>query len=225
MFIGTLVANANQQRLEGRETQHRLDQLKPELQRIRGRAELLRDYYAATRDYAENAFAGWKGDPRVNDSDFVISAYQASQIKAMASTSGSWATIVGADQLRNIDQPTIREPMLRLMTYPEENLGLVRVQSEYRSLVRTIIPDDIQELIRKECGDYFATPDALDFSLVARCPLTLDPEGAAATAAELRRHPELVGKLRLHLALVASLLNDVQIYDTAARRLREELGR
>ena len=104
-------------------TQHRLDQLKPELQRIRGRAKILRNYYATTRDYAENAFAGWKGDPQVSDSGFVIAAYQASQIKAMASTSGIWATIVGADQLRNIDQPTIREPMLRLMTYPEGESG------------------------------------------------------------------------------------------------------
>ena len=99
------------------------------------------------------------------------------------------------------------------------------MQSEYRSSVRTIIPDDIQELIRKDCGDYFATPDALDFSLRARCPITLDPEQAAETASELRRHPELVGKLRLHLAMVASLLNDVRIYDTAAERLSTALDR
>jgi len=225
VFIGTLVANANQQRLEGKETEHRLDQLKPELRRIGARAALVRDYYAITRRYAETAFAGWENDPKVSDSEFVIAAYQASQIKGMASTSASWATIVGADQLRNIDNPTIRDPMLRLMTYPEENLSQMRVQSEYRAIVRTIIPDDIQEAIRNECGDYFATSDALDLSLSDHCGLTLDPKEAAATAAELRRHPELVGKLRLHLALVASQLNDVRIYDTAARRLGEALDR
>ena len=225
VFIGTLVANANQQRLEGKETQHRLDQLKPELRRIRARADIVRAYYVTTRHYAETAFAGWSGDPKVNDNEFVIAAYQASQIKGMASTSSSWATIVGADQLRNIDDMAIREPMIRLMTYPEENLGQARVQSDYRSTVRTIIPDDIQQQVRRRCGDYFATPDALDFSLPERCPLTLDPKEAAATAADLRRHPELIGKLRLHLALVASQLNDVGIYDTAARRLGQALDR
>lgn len=225
VFIGTLVANANQQRLEGAETNYRLEQLKPELQRIRARADIARQYYATTRRFAETAFAAWQGDRQIPDNDFVIAAYQASQIKGIVSTSQSWATIVGADQLRDIDDPAIREPMLRLMTFPEENLSQTRVQSDYRDQVRTVIPDDIQQQIRNRCGDYFATPDALDFSLPEQCSLILDPTGAAATAAELRRHPELVGKLRLHLALVSSLLNDVRIYDTAASRLEMELRR
>ena len=225
VFIGTQVSNWNAARLEGQETQHRLDQLKPELQRIRVRAEFVRNYYATTRRYAETAFAGWAGDPKVSNNDFVIAAYQASQIKGMSTTSQSWATIVGADQLRNIDNPAIRDPMLRLMTFPEDNLGLLRVQSEYRSIVRTIIPDDIQEAIRNDCGDYFATPDALDLSLHDQCGLTIDPGEAAVTAADLRQHRELVGKLRLHLALVASQLNDVRIYDNAAQRLGEGMAR
>lgn len=225
VFIGTLVANANQQRLEGAEAGYRLKQLKPELERIRARADITRRYYATTRRYAETVFAAWDGDRQVSDSDFVIAAYQASQIKGMVSTSQSWATIVGADQLRNIDDPAIREPMLRLMTFPDENLGQERVQSDYRNEVRTVIPDDVQQRIRSRCGDYFATPDALDLSLHEQCSLILNPKEAAATAAELRRHPELVGQLRLHLALVSSQLNDVRIYDTAAARLERALKR
>ena len=223
VFIGTQVSNWNAGRLEGAETQHRLEQLKPELQRIMGRAATVRDYYATTRRYAETAFAGWENDPKVSDRDFVIAAYQASQVKAMASTSASWATVVGADQLRNIDDPAIREPMLRLMTYPMENLGMVRVQTKYRDTVRSIIPDPIQQAIRQRCGDYFVTPTALDLSLPKSCDLEIDPATAKAVAADLRRHPELVQQLRLHLALVASLLNDVTIYDNAALRLSEGL--
>ena len=225
VFIGTLVANANQQRLEGRETSYRLAQLKPELQRIRARADVARKYYATTRRYAETAFAAWEGDRQITDHDFVIAAYQASQIKGMVSTSQSWATIVGADQLRNIDDPAIRDPMLRLMTFPDANLGQERVQSEYRNLVRTLIPDHIQQEIRSRCGDYAATPDALDFSLHETCSLTLDPKQTAATAVDLRRHSELVGLLRLHLAMVSSMLNDIRIYDTAAARLERALKR
>ncbi|MCY7340249.1 MAG: hypothetical protein LH465_09955 [Sphingomonas bacterium] len=225
VFIGTWVANWNEGRAESAETAHRLDQLRPELDRIASRADLVRQYYVTSRRYAETAFAGWAKDPKVDDNDFVIAAYQASQIKAMSTTSQSWADLFGSDQLRNIDDPAIRDPMLRLMTYPSENIGLTRVQSKCRDDVRSVISDGIQQRIRAKCGDYFATPDALDFSLPNECPLELDPEEATATAAELRRHPELVANLRLHLALVASLLNDVRIYDTAARRLREELRR
>ena len=225
VFIGTLVANANQQRLEGKETQHRLEQLKPELQRIVGRAALVRDYYAITRRYAEAAFAGWGNDPKVSDSAFVIAAYQASQVKAMSTTSQSWAELFGADQLRNIDDPAIRDPMLRLMTYPSENLGIVRMQTKYRDTVRSIIPDAMQQAIRQRCGDNFTTPSALDLTLHDRCDLKLDPASAKTVATDLRRHPELVEQLRLHLSTVASLLNDVFIYDTAARRLGQALDR
>jgi hypothetical protein len=224
VFIGTWVATWNQQRMQGAETTYRLEQLRPELDQIASRADNLRQYYATTRRYAETAFAGWANDPRVSANDFVIAAYQASQIKAMSTTTQSWAEVFGSDQLRNIDNPAIRDPMLLLLTYPSENTSLTRVQSEYRDEVRSVIPDGIQQQIRASCGDYFATPDARDYSLPGRCSLRLDPEEAAATAADLRRHPELVGKLRLHLALVASLLDDVRIYANAARRLREALG-
>ena len=225
VFIGTQVSNWNATRLEGAETQHRLEQLKPELQRIVARAALVREYYATTRRYAETAFAGWENDPKVSDNAFVIAAYQASQVKAMSTTSQSWAELFGADQLRNIDDPAIRDPMLRLMTYPSENLGIVRMQTKYRDTVRSIIPDAMQQAIRQRCGDYFTTSSALDLALHDRCNLRLDPAAAKTVATDLRRHPELVEQLRLHLSLVASLLNDVGIYDTAARRLREALDR
>ena len=225
VFIGTQVSNWNATRLEGAETQHRLDQLKPELRRIVARAALVRDYYATTRRYAETAFAGWENDPKVSDNAFVIAAYQASQIKAMSTTSQSWAELFGADQLRNIDDPAIRDPMLRLMTYPSENLGIMRMQTKYRDTVRSIISDAVQQVIRQHCGDYFAAPSSLDMTLPKSCDLELDPATAKTVAADLRRHPELVEQLRLHLSQVASLLNDVGIYDTAARRLGQALDR
>ena len=225
VFIGTWVANWNVQRMERAETAHRLEQLKPEAKRIQARAAFVRDYYTTTHRYAGTAFAAWAGDPKVSDRDFVIAAYQASQIKAMSTTTESWATVLGADQMRDIDDPAIRDPLLRLMTFPAENLGLNRVMSKYRDEVRSIIPDGVQAQIRKQCGDYFKRPGDLDLALHAHCPLTLDPVVAARTAAELRANPELVKELRLHLALVASQDNDIEIYSKAARQLETALHR
>ena len=224
VFIGTLVANANQQRLESAETAQRLEQLGPEVKKIQARAAFVRAYYAITQRYADIAFAGWAGDPKVSDSDFVIAAYQASQIKAMSTTTESWASILGADQMRDIDNPAIREPLMRLMTYPAQNLGLERVMSTYRNEVRSIIPDAVQRSIRKQCGDYFERPGDLDLALHPDCPVKLDPAVAKRTADELRANPQLVKALRLHLALVASQDNDIEIYSKAAARLEQALG-
>ena len=225
VFIGTQVSNWNAQRLEGAETQHRLEQLKPEVKRIQARATFVRNYYAITHRYTGIAFAGWAGDPNVSDNEFVIAAYQASQIKAMSTTTESWANVLGADQMRDIDDPDIRDPLMRLMTFPAENLGLNRVMSKYRDEVRSIIPDHAQAKIRKQCGDYFQRPGDLDLALHTDCPVKLDPVVAARTADELRANQGLVRALRLHLALVASQDNDIAIYSKAAEQLEKALER
>ena len=225
VFIGTLVANLNQERLESAETAQRLEQLKPEVKRIQARAAFVRAYYAITHRYADIAFAGWALDSNVSDSEFVIAAYQASQIKAMSTTTESWANVLGADQMRDIDDPDIRDPLMRLMTFPAENLGLNRVMSTYRDEVRSIIPDHAQAKIRKQCGDYFQRPGDLDLALHTDCPVKLDPVVAARTADELRANQGLVRALRLHLALVASQDNDIAIYSKAAEQLEKALER
>ncbi len=44
---------------------------------------MAKDHYRNTGDNARNAFAGWNGDPCVSNADFVIAAYQASQITSL----------------------------------------------------------------------------------------------------------------------------------------------
>ena len=88
VFIGTLVANWNQQRLERSETRRMIVQLQPSLDYLEQYFESARRYYGTTRRYAEVARAGWAGNPAVSDRDFVIAAYQASQIVGVG-TNGS----------------------------------------------------------------------------------------------------------------------------------------
>ena len=111
VFIGTQVSNWNQDRSEKRETERMLVQLVPELQ---GQVEFFdnaRAYFATTRRFADDAFAGWKGDPKISDEQFVIAAYQASQITSTGINPDSWSLTFGGEQLRNIDDPEIRRDL------------------------------------------------------------------------------------------------------------------
>jgi hypothetical protein len=99
VFIGTQVANWNEERLERRQTQRMLIRLQPELDKLLDFHASARSYYRITRAYATTAFAGWQGEPTVSDRDFVIAAYQASQIYATPVNGAIWATIFGADRL------------------------------------------------------------------------------------------------------------------------------
>lgn len=80
VFLGVQASNWNQARLERGETRELLHQLSPELHRLSDFSGHASAYYGNARAYAETAFRGWRNDPRVNDRDFVIAAYQASQI-------------------------------------------------------------------------------------------------------------------------------------------------
>jgi hypothetical protein len=222
VFIGTWVANWNQDRMARRESQHLLIQLQPELDRILDFTQNVRAYYATTRRFADTAFAGWATEPAVTDHDFVVAAYQASQIHGL-NNSTNWTIVFGGDELHNIDDPELRGPLGRLMSFNIENLNSNYVMTPYRDDVRKIIPDDLQQRIRKACGDTLRG-DTGDFRLPERCDVILDPREVTLTAAALRRHPELVGELRQHLATVSSYLNQVTQYEVVIRQLRRKIS-
>ena len=223
VFIGTQVSNWNQERIAARETRQLLVQLVPELKVLERFSAKSRVYYATTRNYARTAFTGWRGDPRVSDSDFVIAAYQASQIYGFNNNGASWALTFGADELRNIEDVEIREPLTRLMTFDYTTLNFPAVATRYRDAVREVIPDEIQQDIRTQCGDRLDA-DGRSFSLVVPCPLHLDPAAAAATAADLRRHRELEGLLRQHRSAIATYLTNLDLYDIQERQLARRVA-
>ena len=224
VFLGIQASNWNQSRLEKRETRQMLLQLKPELQGLQKISMSAHRYYAETAHYADVAFAGWNGDPRVSDEQFVIGAYQASQIYGGFNTNGaSWALVFGANDLRNIDDRQIREPLTRLMTFDYGLLNLSAQTSRYREEVRQLIPDDIQQKIRATCGDRIQS-DGRSTALVVPCPLRLAPTRAAAAAAELRQHPELIRLLRLHRTVAAAYLMTLDLFDGQEKLLMNRIS-
>lgn len=212
VFIGIQASNWNQERAQKRETREMLVQLKPELRGLQEVSASARNYYAVTGRYADTAFAGWVRDPRVSDEQFVIAAYQASQVYGFNENGASWALVFGASELRNIDDLRVREPLTRLMTFEYDFLNYTAVTTRYRDEVRELIPNDIQEQIRTACGDKFGA-DTRKFSLTAPCPLHLSRDEAQRTAASLRQHTELPRLLRLHRSTVAAYISNLDTFD------------
>lgn len=223
VFIGIWVANWNQERAQKHETRQMLLQLMPELSGLEGFSKNARNYYASTGRYATIAFAGWAGDPKISDEQFVIAAYQASQIYGFNNDGASWALIFGANDLRNIEDRGIREPLTRLMTFDYSTLNFPAVQTRYRDEVRQFIPDEIQQQIRATCGDRINS-DRRSYSLIVPCNLRLAPDQASATAFELRQHPELVRLLRQHRATIAAYLINLSLFDGQRKLLVDRIS-
>ena len=223
VFIGTQVGNWNEERLERRETQRTLTRLKPELQKLLTFYASTRTYYATTRAYAATALAGWRSDPKVSDRDFVIAAYQASQIYVIGLNSTTWATIFGADRLRTIDDPLIRNNLAFLMYSDTNQIDTEVVDSPYRLSIRSVIPVEIQDSIRAKCGDR-SPPDNPQLSfLPMTCDLNIPPAAAAAAAAALRASPQLANGLRWQTAAAASFLGSMEAFEKKTSQLKQQI--
>jgi len=212
VFIGILVANWNQERVKKQETREMLVQLKPELLGLRELSSNTRNYYAVTGRYGDTAFAGWDSNPDVSDGEFVIAAYQASQVVGFNNNGASWALVFGANELRDIEDPMVRAPLTRLMTFEYSYLNYSAVFTRYRDEIREVIPDDIQQQIRAVCGDKLQA-DRRSFALTYPCPLHLPPGEAASAAAMLREHKELPRFLRSHRSTVAAYNSNLDLFD------------
>jgi hypothetical protein len=224
VFIGMQVANWNQARLEKQATARMLVQLIPELRAELAFFENVEKYYATTRRYADQAMAGWQGGG-MSDSDFVIAAYQASQISGIGINPDSWSLTFGGQQLRNIEDPAVRRNLEVVLTSDYSPVEFMAVATPYREQVRRVIPIEIQDQIRDTCGDRNVTHDGVYLiTLPARCGLTLDPAKATATAAALRARPDLVGELRWHLAAVATYMANVEVLAVPMHELQRQLA-
>jgi hypothetical protein len=214
VFLGITAANWNEQRQARDETELLLSQLLPELNQFETFLGTLENYYGVTGRYADTAFAAWNNDPAVSDRDFVIAAYQASQVTAAGNNTNVWSEIFGAGNLRNIEDVDLRQGIARIMTFDYDVIELSAVATPYRQEVRTVIPHPIQDSIRRECGDRSSPDNPGQFTLPERCEPTLDDEMVAAAAAALRARPDLASELRWHRAAVANQLLNVNTLRT-----------
>ena len=225
VFIGMQVNNWNQARAEKIETKHMLVALVPELQSQVEFFDSIRTYYATSRQYADQELAGWRGDPGLTDEQFVIAAYQATQITGIGTNAENWALTFGGEQLRNIDDPKIQRNMEIMLTSDYGPVSLDAAASPYREQVRHVIPIRVQDEIRRECGDRIVKGKAgAVFTVLPKtCALKITPAEAAKIAADLRARPELAQELNWHLAAIAVVLTNVDILEVPFRELQRDL--
>lgn len=221
VFIGSWVNDWNQRRAEKQEIGRLLTQLQPEVVRLERIAVSMRNYYAVTDRFAKVALAGWNDDSSVSDRDFVIAAYQASQINWIPDGE-SLSELLGGDQVRKIEDARLRVAIIRLLNYDFSPLSQAAVATRYRDDVRQIIPELIQESIRSECGDIVDGNTAIH--LPDRCDIDLQGDQVHDAVVALRAHSNLPGELRQHQSKIAAFLTNLRLLEKNTRDV-ERLNR
>ena len=98
-------------------------------------------------------------------------------------------------------------------------ISIAAVDTPYRRNVRRVIPEDIQDAIRAECGDRVPNRNIQIYYLPEQCDAVISAAAAAAGAAALRNQPQLVQDLRWHIAATASYLANMSAFERRTRRL------
>ena len=223
VIIGMQVSNWNQARIEKRETSQLLLELRPALQSFIDFFDTAKVYYATTRTYSDRAFAGWRRDPAVSDEQFVIAAYQASQIYVIGLNGENWAAIFGSDRLRDIANIEVRRRLTTIMTTNYDQIEIGAVATRYREEVRRVIPEDIQDAIRAKCSDLPIPAKPLTLFLPPNCSLNLPNTHFAAAAAALRARQDLVSELRWHRSATATFLSNLEAIDRETQALKRAI--
>jgi hypothetical protein len=127
--------------------------------------------------------------------------------------------------LRNIDDPRLRRHLADVLTTDYSDVGLATMQTRYRTDMRLVIPNDIQNEIRTHCGDRLVrnAADQNIFVLPADCRLALDPSRVAAAARLLRA--KFSRKRALHLGSVNGCLQNIDIIEIPMRTLERDLDK
>ncbi|GAB5456162.1 MAG: hypothetical protein Hens2KO_23910 [Henriciella sp.] len=208
VFIGLQVSNWGEARSVRAETDRTLELLLPNLEASEDGGNAFTAYYATTKAYGETALKAWEDQDAVSDSDFLVAAYQASQIIQAVSDIGIFAELIGADNVRHVSDIDLQRRLQAFIINPSSANRFEAMDTPYRQNVRRVIPFAIQEKIRAECGD--RRDDVLgSISLAAVCDIDIPLESARLAAATLRARTDLRDDLRWHMASIQSVVFDL----------------
>ena len=214
VFIGIQVANWNNRVVDKRKADERLTTILIDIEQERAILKATREYWATTKAYAEMAVAGFNNDQSVDDEQFVISAYQASQAIFPKSYRATYEQIVSSGSINIAGNTELISAIMNYYIFNWTTAERYTSLTPYRANIRRAIPHVIQLEIRENCGDQIVTAGAAStLYLPKTCDLDL-PDTLFAEAAEiLRQQPELLMDLRYQLSDLDTKLQNLSQLD------------
>ena len=211
VFFGTQVNNWNEHRVENQQARDYRSRLADELDFNAHQFAAQTDYYRQARVYGKQALAALNDKAPLTDRDFLIAAYQLSQTDTTPAktriydemTSTGLVTRLGDARLQQIasDYYLGLNPSNRIVTetYP------------YRTLIREVMPYDLQTAIRETCGDREVRYKGrlVGVRVVVPCPVALDPAASAAAVRTIRATPRIREEMTRYIASLDEKLDQL----------------
>lgn len=227
VFLGTQVSNWNQARVDSTKAREYRERLAGELDFDARQYALQAAYYRQAKDYGLQALADLEGTKPLADSDFLIAAYQLTQIDTTRAKTGVYEEMAAVGLTDRLGDSETQDLASDFYLTVEVAQRMIEMTLPYRTLLREVMPYSVQTAIRDTCGDRNVLYNGrlVGITLVVPCPLALDPGVAAAAARIVRAEPGLKQQMTRYIASLDEKEFNLDLAGRQALAFRKRLAR
>jgi len=177
VFVGLQASNWNQARIDRNQAREYRSMLREDLATNLSDLSSRKRYYEWVRSEALATQAALQRPSAELGEQFLIDAYQASQIQPWALKRNTYDEIVSAGAMANLGPPLLRDQVANYYVGSEVTGANISALPPYREILRRIMPYAVQQRIRTRCSERLATDEhgATHLVLPGKCNLGLDP--------------------------------------------------
>jgi len=224
VFLGTQVSNWNAERIAHEAGDSYRARIVRDLENNQSDLQSRGAYFSQVRGFALQVLRDLDGSGRISDEQFLIAAYQATQIYPRPLTRGAYDEIQSVGALDTLGNVSTRDNIANYYVAVETSEATFRNVPPYREIVRRVIPYQVQARIREACAEEMitATTGLARLTLPERCTLEMDRDTLAQAATRVRATPGLeLDVTRLLADLDQKLIQTERSQDRAARLAAE----
>lgn len=176
VFLGLQVDNWNESRIERNAVKTYYDRLIQDLRTNERGLRAHQDYYQNVKAHGEAALSALQTAQNKLDEQFLIEAYQATQIWSTVFNRAAYEEILSVGAMNTIPDLEARERLANYYVAVGAISVLLRDTNTYREVVRAHMPIEVQRSVENNCGDTVTTDSsgALINRFPESCTLGLD---------------------------------------------------
>lgn len=204
VLIATQVSNWNDSRLEAAKARSYHSRLLEELDFNARQFRAQVDYYDEVRGHGLAALAMMDGRRSGTPRDFLIHAYQLSQIDTNAAKSYIYDEMTSAGLVDLLGDETTQAMASDYYLTLATNDRTLKEILPYRSTIRSMMPFAVQKIIRSRCGDrnLIRRGRIVGILLPRECPVAIPPADAAAAMQAVLATPRLREEMTRYVASI-----------------------
>ena len=226
VFVGIQASNWNQARIERQQAREYRSMLQNDLDaNLENLATRMR-YYNWVRDEALATLADLKRPSSSLDDQFLLHAYQATQIQPWALKRNTYDEILSVGAMANLGDPSLRDKIANYYVTSDVTGANIAVVPPYRDIVRRIMPYAVQEAIRARCNERLVSNSRGSVDIVlpkGRCPLGVDAATVRQAVIQVHDWPGLSLDLNRQLVDLDQKLLSVDAISRRAESLKAAL--